>query len=65
MSGQIGLTLGKPTYVAEGAQSSNAYDSYKSVAMAIPAPMPVSVPPISTGETKITLNVQVSYSATQ
>ncbi len=60
-----GVTVGKPTYVAEGASSSVVYDSYKSAGMAVPAPMPVSVPPISTGETKITLNVQVAYSTVQ
>jgi len=57
-----GVTLGKPTYVAEGAQSSAMHSSSMGV-MAIPAPTIVtSVPPISTGETKITLNVQVAYS---
>ena len=61
-----GVTLGKPTYVAEGAQSSNVYNSYQSGGMAIPAPtMFASVPPISTGETKIILNVQVAYSVSQ
>ncbi len=61
-----GVTLGKPTYVAEGAQSSVVYDSYRSAGMTVPAPTIVNaVPPISTGETKITLNVQVSYGVTQ
>jgi hypothetical protein len=61
-----GVTLGKPTYVAEGAQSSAVYDSYRGAGMAVPAPTIVtSVPPISTGETKITLNVQVAYSVSQ
>ncbi len=60
-----GLTLGKPTYVAEGAQSSASYSSSMG-GMAIPAPTIVmSVPPISTGETKITLNVQVAFSTAQ
>lgn len=60
-----GVTLGKPTYVAEGAQSSASYSSSMG-GMAIPAPTIVmSVPPISTGETKITLSVQVAFSTAQ
>jgi uncharacterized protein len=61
-----GVTLGKPIYVAEGAQSSVAYESFKSSGMAIPAPtIAMSVAPISTGETRITLNVQVAYGVAQ
>ncbi|MDD4860075.1 MAG: SIMPL domain-containing protein [Dehalococcoidales bacterium] len=59
-----GVSLGKPTYVAEGAQMSPVYSS--SMGMAIPAPTIItSAPPISAGETKITLNVQVAYSVNQ
>jgi len=70
-AGQIaklaGLTLGKPTYIAEGAQSSVVYRN-DAMTLAVPAPeiiMGASVPPISAGETKITLNVQVAYSTSQ
>jgi uncharacterized protein len=57
-----GLTLGKPTYVVEGAQSSGIYDSYR--VMAVPAPTIISAAPISAGESRITLNVQVAFSTT-
>lgn len=61
-----GVTLGQPTYIAEGTQSPVVYDTYRSAGMAVPAPtMAVPVPPISAGETKITLNVQVAYSVGQ
>lgn len=61
-----GVTLGMPTYITEGAQYSPVYGGYSNVSVAIPAPMPVAAPaPISTGETKITLNVQVAYSVLQ
>lgn len=59
------VTLGKPTYVAEGVQSSPVYNSYQSGGMAVPAPTIIVTPPISPGETKITLNVQVAYSVSQ
>ncbi|MBI4304614.1 MAG: SIMPL domain-containing protein [Chloroflexi bacterium] len=57
-----GVTLGKPTYVAENTQVSPIYLGGRD--MAIPAPAPIMVPPISPGETKITLVVQVAYSTT-
>jgi uncharacterized protein len=63
-----GVTLGKPTYVAENAQytpnygTSYANFSY-SAGGAVPAPV-LATPSISSGETKITLSVQVSYSVT-
>ncbi|MBN1191126.1 MAG: SIMPL domain-containing protein [Dehalococcoidales bacterium] len=58
-----GLTLGKPTCIVEGAQSSSVYESYRSgYGMAVPAPTIITSAPISTGESKITLNVQVTYS---
>jgi uncharacterized protein len=60
-----GVTLGKPTYVAEGA-SSPVYSSYRGAGMAIPAPVVVSAAPsISAGETKIILNIQVAYDIVQ
>ncbi len=62
-----GVTLGKPTYVAENAQYSPSYGGYANFSMSVPAaiPAPAIAPPISTGETKITLNVQVAYSTIQ
>ena len=60
-----GVTLGKPTYVSEGTQPPVYKDVYYELAgggAPIPAPAP---PPISPGETKITLTVQVAYSILQ
>ena len=59
-----GVTLGKPTYIVENAQYSPVYGGYANFDMAVPAPMPAmgSAAPISPGETKITLSVQVAYS---
>lgn len=59
-----GLTLGKATYIAEGAQSLNGSESYRTLG-AVPAPVMSSASPISSGEIKITLNVQVAYSVSQ
>ncbi len=57
-----GVTLGKPTYITESVQSPIVYDSYRS-SMPVPAPAPAMViPPISAGENKITITVQVAYS---
>jgi uncharacterized protein YggE len=61
-----GVTLGKPTYVAE---KRPVYPELRqlfqiisvSASGAVPAPRVVS-PSISTGETTITLSVQVAYS---
>ncbi len=62
-----GVTLGKPTYIAENAQYTPTYGGYTNFSMAVPAPVPAMTvaPPISTGQTKITLSVQVAYSVTQ
>jgi uncharacterized protein YggE len=62
-----GLTLGKPTYIVENAQYSPTYGGYANFSMSIPAPVPAAIaaPPISTGETRITLSVQVAYGVTQ
>lgn len=60
-----GVTLGKPTYVAEGAQPPIYKDVYYELAgggASIPAPAP---PSISPGEMKISLTVQVAYSIVQ
>lgn len=60
-----GLTLGKPTYIVENAQYSPFYGGYSNVSAAVPAPEAMfSSPSISTGQTKITLNIQVAYSVT-
>jgi uncharacterized protein len=57
-----GVTLGKPTYIAENAQYSPNYGAYSNVAVAVPAPaMREYASSISTGETKITLSIQVAY----
>jgi uncharacterized protein len=61
-----GLKLGKPTYITENAQYSPIYGGYSNVSEAIPAPVMMSASPsISTGQTKITMNIQVTYSVTQ
>ena len=59
-----GVTLGTPTYIVENAQYSPVYGGYSNFAMSVPAPMPAmeASSPISAGETKITLSVQVAYS---
>ncbi len=62
-----GLTIGKPTYIAENAQYTPYYGGYANFSSAVPAPMPainISAP-ISAGETKITLSIQVNYSILQ
>jgi uncharacterized protein YggE len=57
------VTLGKPTYIAENAQYTPYYGGYSNVSYSVPAPVAMSAtPPISSGETKITLSVQVAYS---
>jgi uncharacterized protein YggE len=63
-----GVTLGMPTYIAENAQYTPTYGGYANFSMSVPAAVPAPVimaPPISTGETKITLTVQVAYSVTR
>jgi uncharacterized protein len=59
-----GVTLGKPTYIAENAQYTPTYGGYANFAVAVPAPARdiSAAPPISAGETKITLSIQVAYS---
>ena len=60
-----GVTLGKPTYVAEGAQPPIYKDIYYELAggaAPVPAPAP---PPISPGEMKVSLTVQVAYGILQ
>jgi uncharacterized protein YggE len=55
------VTLGKPTYIADSSQVSPVY-SGRDISMPVPAPTMSIEPPISTGELKITLNIQVAYS---
>jgi len=61
----LGATLGKPTYVVEGTQSSNIYGNYYGGNYSFPtASVAYSLAEstsISPGENKITLNVTVSY----
>ena len=60
-----GLSLGQPTYINENSQYTPYYGGYANFSVAIPAPAMGSVaPPISAGETTITLTVQVAYSVT-
>ena len=63
-----GVTLGKPTYVSEGAQYSPVSGGYANSSISMSAAVPAVTtiaPPISAGETRITLNVQVAYDTTQ
>ena len=59
------VTLDKPTYIAEGTQYPPVYNNGKGMDMALAVPAPAAMPPISAGETKITLSVQVAYSTVQ
>jgi hypothetical protein len=59
-----GLTLGKPTYIVENAEYTPFYGGYANYSMGVPAPAITVAPPISAGETKVTLTVQVAYSVT-
>lgn len=56
-----GIKLGNPTYITEGVSYPGPRSVYSEAMSggAVPAPI---VPPISAGETKITVNVQVAYS---
>jgi len=60
-----GVTLGKPTYVSEGIQvPPSLWVEYMVGGMApapAPAPTPAATAPISPGETKISLTLQVAY----
>jgi hypothetical protein len=61
-----GLTLGKPTYISEGAQTSVYRDVYYEMAVpttpASPAPVIEMPAAISPGELEVSLTVQVAYS---
>jgi uncharacterized protein YggE len=59
---QTGVRLGEPTYVAESAYTPLVYEGimmYGAAEAAIPAPAPS---PVSPGEVKISLTVQIAYS---
>jgi hypothetical protein len=57
-----GVTLGKATYISEGIQAPVYREVYVGGGMApVPAPPMEAPPPISPGETKISLTVQVAY----
>ena len=62
-----GLNLGKPTYIAEGSQYTPVYNSNRGMDMVMSAPVAeaMTVAPISAGEIKITLNIQVAYSTVE
>ncbi|OGO16935.1 MAG: hypothetical protein A2Z02_03230 [Chloroflexi bacterium RBG_16_48_7] len=57
-----GVKLGKPTYITENAEYTPMYRAYANVSDSIVAPAAMGTTPISAGETKITLNIQVAYS---
>ena len=56
-----GVKLGKPTYISEGAIYRSEVPSYFPEMAGGMAPAPGPPPPISPGELKITVNVQVAY----
>jgi uncharacterized protein YggE len=58
-----GLTLGKPTYIAENAQYTPYY-GYANYAVRVPSADASTGTSISPGETKVTLTVEVAYSVT-
>jgi hypothetical protein len=62
-----GVTLGKPTYVSEGVQPPIYKRVYYEQPAVVPVPAPVPAPPspISPGEMKVSLTVQVAYSILQ
>ena len=62
-----GVTLGKPTYVSEGVQQPIYKRVYYEQAggAPVPAPAPAPTPPISPGEMKVSITVQVAYSILQ
>ena len=66
LAGLAGITLGKPTYISEGAHMPPIYEGiyYEYGGMA-PAPAPAPPPSISPGEVKVSLAVQVAYSILQ
>ena len=57
-----GIKLGKPTYISENAQYEPVYRTYANVADSVAIPAAMGATPISAGETKITLTIQVTYS---
>lgn len=59
----VGVTLGKPTYVAEGIQQP-FYPAWAGGGMA-PPPAPAPAPSISPGEMTVSLSVQIAYSILQ
>ena len=57
-----GVTLGKPTYIAEGAQPPVFQDMNYEYAGGMAPPVPAPAPPsISSGELEVSLTVQVAY----
>lgn len=61
-----GVSLGKPTYISEGAHMpSSIYQKGIFYEAAAPMPAPAPPPPISPGEMKVSLTVQVAYSILQ
>jgi uncharacterized protein YggE len=59
----LGVTLGEPTYVAEGSMTSNIYSSYSSYSLPAPTIVEYSLAgtSFSSGENTVTLNVTVAY----
>lgn len=60
---QMGVKLGEPTFIAESAYAPSPYGgiSYGLGEAAIPAPVVIQTP-VSPGETKVTLTIQIAYS---
>jgi uncharacterized protein len=57
-----GVNLGKPTLIQENADYTPMYRAYANAVDSIAAPAAMGSTPISAGETKITLTIQVTYS---
>lgn len=56
-----GVTLGKATYISEGIQVPRTWDVYMEIMGGMAPEREEAAPPISPGETKISLTIQVAY----
>jgi len=57
-----GVKLGRATYISENAEYTPIYRGYANVTDSIAVPSAAVTTPISAGQAKITLNIQVAYS---
>lgn len=62
LADSAGVRLGAPTYISESGGFIPVVRSGLAFAEAGPVPAPMAPPPISPGETEITLTVQIAYS---